>query len=167
MRIRPALRLCKRGPVLDRLLRGAGGSPGIFWVGSSAQISENSLTGQVVSYQLSTTVDPESRDYLRAQLEAAADQCIGQIPSRPPITKEIRMVYEYIINTTDYNSASPDNQNIQSALLNHSSVCAGYSKAFQYILHRMGMFCTYVTGQTMDGGDHGWNNVRIGISIIM
>ena len=55
--------------------------PEFFWVGSSAQISENSLTGQVVSYQLSTTVDPESRDYLRAQLEAAADQCIGQIPS--------------------------------------------------------------------------------------
>lgn len=136
--------------------------PEFFWVGSSAQISENSLTGQVVSYQLSTTVDPESRDYLRAQLEAAADQCIGQIPSTASDYERIRMVYEYIINTTDYNSASPDNQNIQSALLNHSSVCAGYSKAFQYILHRMGMFCTYVTGQTMDGGDHGWNIVRIG-----
>lgn len=136
--------------------------PEFFWVGSSAQISENSLTGQVVSYQLSTTVDPESRDYLRAQLEAAADQCIGQIPSTASDYERIRMVYEHIINTTDYNSASPDNQNIQSALLNHSSVCAGYSKAFQYILHRMGMFCTYVTGQTMDGGDHGWNIVRIG-----
>ena len=25
----------------------------------------------------------------------------------------------------------------------------------------MGMFCTYVTGKTSDGGDHGWNIVRI------
>ena len=53
-------------------------------------------------------------------------------------------------------------QNIQSVLLYQKSVCAGYSKAFQYILNRMGLFCTYITGTIRDGGDHGWNMVRIG-----
>ena len=47
-------------------------------------------------------------------------------------------------------------------LLYQKSVCAGYSKAFQYILNRMGLFCTYITGTIRDGGDHGWNMVRIG-----
>lgn len=136
--------------------------PEFFWIGTSAQISESALSGEVVSYQLSTTVDRDSRDYLLSQIEAAADECINQISPDASDYEKIKFVYEYLINTTDYNSNSPDNQNIQSALLNHSSVCAGYSKAFQYILHRMGMFCTYVTGSTTDGGDHGWNLVRIG-----
>lgn len=135
--------------------------PEFFWVGSSAQVKESALSGKVISYELSATVDVDSRDYLRSQLEAAADECIGQIPSDASDYQKIKAVYEYLINTTDYDSSSPDNQNIQSALLNHRSVCAGYSKAFQYILHRMGMFCTYVTGATTGGGEHGWNIVRI------
>lgn len=136
--------------------------PEFFWIGTTVQIKESGLTGEVVSYELSTTVDRDSRDYLLTQIEAAADECINQISPEATDYEKIKFVYEYLINTTDYNSSSPDNQNIQSALLNHSSVCAGYSKAFQYILHRMGMFCTYVTGKTTDGGDHGWNLVRIG-----
>lgn len=135
--------------------------PEFFWVGSSIQVKESALTGMVMGYTLSTTVEVSDRAYLQSQLEAAADECIHQISSEASDYQKIKYVYEYLINTTDYNSASPDNQNIQSALLGHSSVCAGYSRAFQYILHRMGMFCTYVTGKTADGGDHGWNIVRI------
>ena len=73
----------------------------------------------------------------------------------------IKSVYEYLIDTVEYNAGAPDNQCVQSALLNHQSVCAGYAKAFQYICHRMGYFCTYVTGSIRGGGDHAWNIVRI------
>ena len=136
--------------------------PEFFWIGTSAQVTESALSGEVISYEITPAADRESRDYLRTQLEAAADKCISGIPADASDYQKIKAVYEYLIDTTDYDSDSPDNQNIQSALLNHCSVCAGYSKAFQYILHRMGMFCTYVTGKTTDGGDHGWNIVRIG-----
>lgn len=135
--------------------------PEFFWVGSSVQVKESLFTRKIIGYQITATVDKENRDALRTQLETAADECIHQIPSDASDYEKIKFVYEYLINTTEYNSSSPNNQNIQSALLGHSSVCAGYSKAFQYILHRMGMFCTYITGKTNDGGDHGWNIVRI------
>lgn len=135
--------------------------PEFFWIDSSVQAKESSFTGKVVGYQLSTTVDIENRDFLRTQLEAAADECISRIDPDGSDYQKIKQVYEYLIDMVDYDGSSPDNQNIQSALLNHRSVCAGYAKAFQYILHRMGMFCTYVTGSTESGGDHGWNIVRI------
>ena len=135
--------------------------PEFFWIDSSVQAKESSFTGKVVGYQLSTTVDIENRDFLRTQLEAAADECISRIDPDGSDYQKIKQVYEYLIDMVDYDGSSPDNQNIQSALLNHRSVCAGYAKAFQYILHRMGMFCTYVTGSTVSGGDHGWNIVRI------
>lgn len=135
--------------------------PEFFWVGTSAQIKESALTRKVIGYEISTTVEKKNRDHLRASLEAAADECIAGISSEASDYEKIKYVYEYLINTTDYDAESPNNQNIQSALLGHNSVCAGYSKAFQYILHRMGMFCTYITGKTTDGSDHGWNMVRI------
>ena len=135
--------------------------PEFFWVGTSAQIKESALTRKVMGYEISTTVEKKNRDHLRASLEAAADECIAGISPEASDYEKIKYVYEYLINTTDYDAESPNNQNIPSALLGHNSVCAGYSKAFQYILHRMGMFCTYITGKTTDGSDHGWNMVRI------
>lgn len=136
--------------------------PEIFWVGSSAQIKESGLTKEVVSYSFETTVPTEARASMKENLEAAADGCIMQISADATDYQKIKYVYEYLIDTVEYSSGSADSQNIQSALLYRASVCAGYSKAFQYILNRMGLFCTYVTGIIKDGGDHGWNMVRIG-----
>ncbi len=134
--------------------------PEIFWIGTSAQI-ETDFTGRVVGYDFEVTVPAEARASMRQKLEEAADECIARIPSTASDYERIKMVYEYLIDTVEYRADSVDSQNMQSALLYRMSVCAGYSKAFQYILHRMGLFCTYITGQTKDGGDHGWNMVRI------
>ena len=136
--------------------------PEIFWLGASAQVSESSLTGRIVSYDFESIIDPGIRDDLRMELEASADLCVNQMDSYASDYEKIKFVYEYIIDVTEYGDAErSDSQNIQSVLLNRRSVCAGYSRAFQYILHRCGMFCTYLTGTIIDGGDHGWNMVRI------
>ena len=135
--------------------------PEFFWIGSDIEVSESALTGNVLSYKLSTVLPVEERPDMLSQIEVAADACISLIPEGASDYDKIRIVYEYLIDTTEYDTASPDNQNIQSALLSRKSVCAGYSRAFQYILHRMGLFCTYVTGRTENGGEHAWNIVRI------
>lgn len=135
--------------------------PEIFWIGSSAQVEESGLTGMVLSYQVEVTVPMEERALVKEKLEAEADACIGQIPEEYSDYQKIKAVYTYIVEQTDYQSDSQDSQNIQSVLLHRASVCAGYSKAFQYILNRMGFFCTYITGTIRDGGEHGWNLIRI------
>ena len=136
--------------------------PEFFWLGSNMEMSWSDRTGKVVAYKVTPIVGEAERDAMQRQIEEAADQCIAGIPGEAGDYEKIKYVYEYIINTTDYDSSSEDNQSIQSVLLNKRSVCAGYSRAFQYILHRMGLFCTYVSGTTTDGGDHAWNIVRIG-----
>ncbi len=135
--------------------------PELFWIGSSAQVQSNAVTGLVAGYTIESTVPENERATTRGMLEAAADECIRQTDETWSDYGRIKSVYEYLINTVEYNADAPDNQCIQSALLNHQSVCAGYSKAFQYICHRMGYFCTYVTGKIIGGGDHAWNIVRI------
>lgn len=135
--------------------------PEIFWLGTSAQIEESGLTGFVVSYDLEVIVPKEARASMGESLKAAANEIIAEISPDASTYEKIKYVYEYLIRNVDYNLNSADSQSIQSALLYHSSVCAGYAKAFQYVLGRMGIFCTYITGQITDGGDHGWNMVRI------
>ena len=136
--------------------------PEFFWIGSHVEASESALSGCVLSYKLTTTVPAEERDAMKLELEVAADACISGIDPEADTYSKIKYVYEYLIDTTDYVQGSRDDQNIQSALLYRRSVCAGYSRAFQYILHRMDLFCTYVTGTITTGGEHAWNIVRIG-----
>ena len=135
--------------------------PEIFWTGPSAQVEESGLTGKVIAYHIEVTIPVEERESVKAKLEAEADACIAQIPEEYSDYQKIKAVYTYIIDRTEYQSGSLDSQNIQSVLLYRASVCAGYAKTFQYILNRMGFFCTYITGTIRDGGEHGWNLVRM------
>ena len=136
--------------------------PELFWLDGHVEVMQNSLSGNVVSFSTGTDISPEEIGRIRGELEAAADKCIAQIPEGASDYQKIKSVYEYLIAAVDYDLNAPDNQNIQSALLQGRSVCAGYAKSFQYILHRMGLFCTYVTGTVEGKGDHAWNIVRIG-----
>ena len=52
------------------------------------------------------------------------------------------------------------NQSAYSALVNGSSVCAGYSRAFQYIMIKLGIPCYFCSGYANEG-QHSWNIVKI------
>ena len=69
-------------------------------------------------------------------------------------------MYDPVVDEVDYDESAPDNQNIYSIFVNRQSVCAGYSKATQYLLEQLGVFRTYVTGKTTEGGNHAWNLVK-------
>lgn len=70
-----------------------------------------------------------------------------------------KYVHDYLYDNVSYDSKSSYNQSAYSALVNGSSVCAGYSKAFQLIMTRLGIPTYYVTGDSY--GEHAWNLVRI------
>ena len=73
---------------------------------------------------------------------------------------KVRTAYEYIINMTDYNADTEDNQNMASVFLQKKSCCAGYSHAFQYLLNSVGIPCGYISGYSdseIKKGKHAWN----------
>lgn len=69
---------------------------------------------------------------------------------------KVKYAHDYLVHTIDYVSDSEYNQNIYSSIMNKESVCAGYAKGFQYMMQKMEIPCTYISG-TANGGPHAWN----------
>ncbi len=79
-----------------------------------------------------------------------------------------KVLYDYIVETVEYKEHSELDQKMTSALLDQQSVCAGYARAYQYLLHQVNIPCAYITGDTIietedkpgyDG--HAWNMLEV------
>lgn len=72
---------------------------------------------------------------------------------------KIKCWYEYVINNTEYDLNSPNNQTILSVMENGRSVCQGYARTTQYVLSGMGIETLLVIGTGRNGETHAWNEV--------
>ncbi len=69
--------------------------------------------------------------------------------------------YDWLLEKVIY-STENGGQNIHNAFIERKAVCKGLSKAYQYMLSRLGVFCTLADG-TIDGvARHIWNIAEIG-----
>lgn len=113
----------------------------------------------------------ETKQY-RQQIDAAVAECEAGIPADADDYARARYVYEYLVNTITYDHDAYNNlgalpsdeqgQTVVDALLEHSCVCAGYSRAFQLIMQDMGYPCVCVSGEIYENGDaHSWNLVQL------
>ena len=136
--------------------------PELFWLDGSTRFTYFE-GGGTIHLTPGLCMDLEQVDEVRERIEEAADEFLSTIPAGADDFTKMRMAYEYVIDTTDYDVGVIQNQNIQSVFLYHASVCAGYSRAFQYLLQRAGVYCSFVEGRIPSTGeDHAWNIVRIG-----
>lgn len=140
--------------------------PEYFWADGTSSYTYQELPGgeiQDLKVRPEYQTGREEAASLQEQIETVADQWIAQAPQGDTYER-IKYVYETLIQQVEYQEDSEQNQNIRSVFLEEKTVCMGYSKAAQYLLNRMGIFCTLVTG-TVQGdwpSSHAWNLVKIG-----
>ena len=136
-------------------------SPELFWT-----------EGHVVStayFDSYTVVEPayncsvEEKAQKQEEIETATAAILGSVPDNFSEYDKIKYIYEYLVNSIEYVEDAPDNQNMYSALVGKATVCAGYAKANQYLLRKLGLECIYVTGKASGEGEvqeHAWNIVK-------
>lgn len=142
--------------------------PEYFWIEGEFQyttvedLNENMKTA--IQLMPVYTVEKEQTESLKQQIEQQADAWIAEIDASFDAYEKIKSVYELLIREVEYDETSLHNQTIQSVFLEKKTVCMGYAKATQYLLNKMGIFCTLVTGNILDeaNSSHAWNLVRIG-----
>lgn len=135
--------------------------PEIFWSGEWRSVSIN---GQMtISFEYQYTAS-EIKDR-QAEIENSVTSFLEKAQGMESEYEKIKSVYEYILDTVEYVAGCADNQNLYSSLVNHESICAGYTRGTQYLLQRLGIQAIYVGGMA-DGnggwGNHAWNIVRCG-----
>ncbi|MCH4266600.1 MAG: hypothetical protein LKF79_08160, partial [Solobacterium sp.] len=130
--------------------------PEVFWLHS---FTISSVNDQAVGVTYTMQDDYQS---ISENIQNMADEIIAGIPAGSSTYEQIKYFYDYLVNTVDYQDADDEiDQDIRSVFLNHSSVCTGYTRAFQYLCDRAGIWCTMVSGTVNDGVGHSWNLVRI------
>lgn len=132
--------------------------PELFWVETSYQyrygpdgnVAEIDLIFNSVSGKLDTA-KPEFEN-------AAASIAKTTYGKYTDYEKEVQ-VHDELISKVVYDKNAPLNQSAYSALVSERTVCAGYARAFQYIMQQLGIPCYYVTGYA--GENHAWNIVQL------
>lgn len=96
----------------------------------------------------------------KQKYDSAADKLIAGItPDMPEFEREL-ILHDRLAKKVVYDLNAPYAHNAYGALVNGKAVCDGYTKAFQYLLQKVGIQSFMATG-IGNGGKHAWNIVRI------
>ena len=108
------------------------------------------------------TIPAEEITGRQTQIKGAGIDFLSDIDRSMDDYGKIKAVFEKCIRQIDYVKDAPENQTLYSGLVNGQTVCAGYARAFQYLMNRLDIPVIYVTGTTDTGEAHGWNIVKCG-----
>lgn len=135
--------------------------PEIFYI-DGYKLAKNTINQKTVSLTISAkyTMEPQEIMSYEKQIEQVVDTFLQNMPMGLDTYGKIKYAFEYIVKQTEYKVGAPNNQNICSVFLTHSSVCAGYARAFQYLMQRLDIPVAYVVGKSERQG-HAWNLVYV------
>lgn len=128
-----------------------------FWLGNGYSISYNSksVTAVVPQYLMTGAVLMTAK----ARFEAAAKQILSGITEGMTEYEKELYLHDTLAQRIVYKE-STNAHNAYGALVEGIAVCEGYAEAFQYLLHRAGIWSYLVIGSSRGVG-HEWNMVRI------
>ncbi len=132
--------------------------PEIFWtdLDYSYKYLEN---GEIVQISIHFNETMTNIEESKRKFESAANIIIEKANLLSSDYDKEKFVHDTLIEKVSYEKNAKLNQSAYSALINQSSVCAGYSKAFQYIMIQLKIPTYYVIGYA--GEDHAWNIVKL------
>ncbi len=99
-------------------------------------------------------------DLMRHQVESMADSVLRNMPKDLDDYGKAVYIHDWLCDHIEYTySEDRTDQNIYGALVEGKCVCAGYTRAYDYLLEMAGVESTYVPGDA--GGPHAWSRVTL------
>ncbi len=115
--------------------------------------------GQCVEMTLNYNRTSQNIEQSKQEFEAAAKRILDGAKDRGDDREKEQYVHDELLKKADYATSSAMNQSAYSALVSGNTVCAGYSRAFQYLMQQLGIPCYFCAGYS--GEAHAWNIVKL------
>ena len=132
--------------------------PALFWLDTAYGCKHRS-DGQCVEIDLVFNRTARNLEKENAVFLAAAKEILTGAEAFTTEYDKERFVHDTLIGKLDYSRSAEMNQSAYSALVNGRTVCAGYARAFQYLMQRLQIPCYYCSGYA--GENHAWNIIRL------
>lgn len=150
-------------------------NPEVFWWQDMKGVMNHDGDGNMTSYLIKYTLSAEGAEKRKAKIEKAIAPFVGGITVSMSDYDVALKAFENIVDLIDYDtltlneehagrisSDAPDDiRSIYGVFVDKKAVCAGYARAYQFLLNRMGIECTYVVGKCHEGGSHAWNLIKL------
>ncbi|MBR4667524.1 MAG: hypothetical protein IKO76_02060 [Butyrivibrio sp.] len=138
--------------------------PELFWLDTKLY-TEYDYHGKVVKVKLYFYEDELGNlEEAKEKFNAYAENVLNVARAMEKDEDKEQFVHDYLAERLTYKENSLD-QSAYSAIVNNETVCAGYSKAFQYLMQQLGIptyLCVGWGGGYVSGGMHAWNIVKNG-----
>lgn len=131
--------------------------PELFWLNTifTCKYDQNKICAELA---LEFNLKQEELSDASSEFYNITNTILTQLQGLSVYEKE-RRLHDILIERVEYDKGADKNQSAYSALVEGKSVCAGYARAYQYLMQRLGIACYYCTGYA--GTDHAWNIVAL------
>lgn len=135
----------------------------LYWVHNRKQVYTTTFSkGNYCAFAPGYTYTEAEIEEIDQCLEERFQEIYSLLSENMSAYEKLKIVYAYLIDHIVYEENEHD-QNIAGAMWKGQAVCAGYARALQYFLERLGIDCIYVEGDSFENAEgHAWNIVRIG-----
>ena len=120
--------------------------PGLFWVVPRYVYQYSTDTDRVSSVTLSYNKTAQELPQAQKQFEAVLTSLVEEASQLETPIEQERYVHDYLLENCTYSPDYPFDQSAYSALVEGKSVCAGYTRAFQLVMQRLGIPTYYCDG---------------------
>lgn len=132
--------------------------PELFWMDTTYSC-KYIRSGQCVEIDLAFNRTAQDLDSARTAFDEQVNSIVAGAQGLTDNYAKEKYVHDQLLDKISYSARADMNQSAYSALVNGQTVCAGYARAFQYILQQLGIPCYYCTGYA--GESHAWNIISL------
>ena len=132
--------------------------PELFWL-DTAYACKYIQNGQCVEIDLQFNRTAQNLDSTRAEFEQRVAVIVSGAQNLGSEYEKEKYVHDMLLAQVEYSLSAEMNQSAYSALVNGRTVCAGYARAFQYLMQQLNVPCYYCTG--FAGENHAWNLILL------
>ncbi|GFI04477.1 hypothetical protein IMSAGC005_03329 [Lachnospiraceae bacterium] len=132
--------------------------PELFWM-ETVYNCKYRRDGQCVEINLKFNRTAKDLEQAKELFAENANAIINQAYYLASDFEKEKFIHDTLLERLNYNLRAEMNQSAYGALVNGQTVCAGYARAFQYLLQQLGIPCYYCTGYA--GENHAWNIVEL------